>query len=108
MSVPYPTGYTVAPGSVVRRVLQKTAELAEDGTPRSQLIASDPAYQLKLVHEYLSDSDMATLRSFYTTNTDAVAVPWPDGKTYTGFFTAWEQKRIGPRWVVTLELTGGI
>jgi len=83
-------------------------DVASDGSIRSVVNTTGEVYDVTLVHAYLSESDAATIESFYASNrTASVDVSWR-GVTFACRFTG--KPTVDPAggtyWKVTSKLIG--
>ena len=96
----YPSFKQLVPGSELVPLDDLTLDRAENGDIKAQALFSSVRYLGKLVH-VLDKTDLATLKSFYSTNRLIQnTVTWAhDGASYTFFFNGhYQLEYLTPKW----------
>lgn len=83
-------------------------DTASDGTLRGMIVTTGEVYDIKLVHQYLTETDAQTIETFYNNNRVAsIDVTWR-GDTYACLFARKPEVEPagGVYWTVTSTLIG--
>lgn len=71
----------------VRAMNDRKADVSDAGTVRLVDLGASQVYQITVEHPLLGSTDLATLRSFWTTNKNlSVTLTAGDGYTYSVYF----------------------
>lgn len=81
----YPT--TIGKKTTVRALNDRKADVSDAGDVRIVDLSAAQVYEVRVEHPLINSTDLATLRSFFTTNKNVSnTIAAGDGYSYAGYF----------------------